>query len=65
MKCIDCSLYKFDGKEFHCPATPWHDATDGMFQTPGEGECPHAKWYNKQKEAQHEPKTRSCQQHKA
>lgn len=58
MKCIDCSLYEFDGKKFSCPAATWHDFTlgGGMFSTPGEGECPHAKWYNKQKEAKHEPK---------
>lgn len=32
MLCIECPLYEFNGKGFRCPATPWHEASDGMFQ---------------------------------
>lgn len=45
MKCIDCSLYKFDGKEFRCPATPWHEASDGMFQEVTGETCMHRAGY--------------------
>lgn len=35
MKCIDCPVYKFDGKNFKCPAVPYHDFNnEGMFADP-------------------------------
>lgn len=45
MLCIECPLYEFNGKEFRCPATPWHEASDGMFQKVNGKICLHPGVY--------------------
>lgn len=45
MLCIECPLYEFDGKQFRCPATPWHEVSNGMFQKVDDGTCLHRNAY--------------------
>ena len=66
MLCIECPLYEFDGHTFRCPATPWHEVSNGMFQKVNGKTCLHRGAYavSIRNESQDlEPKLNSVRKH--